>query len=156
MRIARAACRSGKAMDYAAGQKPYDGTEQFETSSGLSRPRFDRYKQIRMENRAYQTWSPSYGWVYNAAKMNRYLQQHAWKEIAAPVRLFQAETDRLVSNKAQDIFAEKINAYGKTTCELIKMPGTRHEIFNGPDEILETYWGKVFGFFGEDGSSCMG
>lgn len=154
VRIARAACRTGKAMDYAAGQKPYDGTEKFETSSGLSEPRFDRYKQIRMGNLAYQTWSPSYGWVYSAAKMNRYLQQHAWKEIAAPVLLFQAETDRLVSNKAQDIFADKINLYGKTSCTVVKMTGTRHEIFNAPDDILEIYWGKVFQFFEEDGDPC--
>lgn len=146
VRVARAACQAGRSMKYAAGQKPYDGKEKFESSSGLSRPRFDRYKKIRMENPAFQTWSPSYGWVYNAAKMNWYLQRWGYGEIQAPILLFQAETDHLVSNKAQDIFAEKINHHGKTSCRLIHMPGTKHEIFNSPDEILEDYWGRVFGF----------
>ena len=48
--------------------------------------------------------------------------------------------------KAQDIFAEKINNCGKTSCTLIRMAGTKHEIFNAQDDILETYWGHVFGF----------
>lgn len=146
VRIARAACRTGNEMKYVAGQKPYDGKEQFENSSGTSRPRFERYKKIRMNNRAYQTYSPSYGWLYNAAKMNWYLQRKAWKEIAAPVLLFQAETDHLVSNKAQNIFAEKINAYGKTTCSVVHMPGTKHEIFSSTDQILHDYWGELFDF----------
>lgn len=46
-------------------------------------------------------------------KLNWYLQRSAWKDIAAPILLFQAETDSLVSLKAQDIFAEKINNCGK-------------------------------------------
>lgn len=146
IRISRAACRTGREMKYVAGQKPYDGTEQFETSSGLSRPRFERYKEIRRNNIECRTFSPSYGWLYNAAKMNWYLQRSAWKDIAAPILLFQAETDSLVSLKAQDIFAEKINNCGKTSCTLIRMAGTKHEIFNAQDEILETYWGHVFGF----------
>lgn len=150
VRIARAACRSRREKKYVAGQKPYQGTEQFEESSGLSRPRFDRYKRIRGGNISCQTWSPSYGWLYNAAKMNWYLQRRGWREIAAPVLLFQAETDRLVSNRAQDIFAEKLNRYGKTTCSLVRVPGTRHEIFNSPDEILEQYWARVFGFLAEE------
>ena len=74
-------------------------------------------------------FSPSYGWLYNAAKMNWYLQRSAWKDIVAPILLFQAETDSLVSLKAQDIFAEKINNCGKTSCTLIRMAGTKHEIF---------------------------
>lgn len=146
IRISRAACRTGREMKYVAGQKPYDGTEQFETSSGLSRPRFERYKEIRRNNIECRTFSPSYGWMYNAAKMNWYLQRSAWKDIAAPILLFQAETDSLVSLKAQDIFAEKINNCGKTSCTLIRMAGTKHEIFNAQDDILETYWGHVFGF----------
>lgn len=152
VRVARAACRAGRAMSYAAGQKPYDGTESFENSSGLSEPRFDRYREIRKSTRACQTWSPSYGWVYNAAKMNWYLQRRAWMEIKAPVLLLQAETDHLVSNRAQEIFARKINQLGKTTCSLVRIPGSKHEIFNSPDEILEQYWGQVFVFFGGDKS----
>ena len=45
--------------------------------------------------------------------MNWYLQRSAWKDIVAPILLLQAETDSLVSLKAQDIFAEKINNVGK-------------------------------------------
>ena len=52
----------------------------------------------------------------------------------------------MVSLKAQDIFAEKINNCGKTSFTLIRMAGTKHEIFNAQDDILETYWGHVFGF----------
>lgn len=57
IRISRAACRTGREMKYVAGQKPYDGTEQFETSSGLSRPRFERYKEIRRNHIECRTFS---------------------------------------------------------------------------------------------------
>ena len=60
---------------------------------------------------------------------------------------FRQKRTALVSLKAQDIFAEKINNCGKTSCTLIRMAGTKHEIFNAQDDILETYWGHVFGFF---------
>lgn len=153
VRIARMACRTGHEKKYVAGQKPYEGTEQFEESSGLSRQRFERYKNIRRKYPAYQTYSPSYGWLYHAAKMNWYLQKYGWRQILAPVLLFQAETDRLVSNRSQDIFAEKINKYGKTFCKLVRVPGTRHEIFNSGDEILKRYWGQVFDFLREDGEA---
>lgn len=146
VRIARAACHTGNSRKYVPGQRPYTGRGKFENSSGLSLPRFERYQKLRAENRAYQTNGASYGWLYNAAKMNWYLQRRAWREIEAPVLLFQAETDSLVSLRAQDIFAEKINRYGKTTCRLVRVPGSRHEICNNCDEIVGRYWGEVFEF----------
>ena len=34
-----------------AGQKPYDGSETFETSGCTSRPRFEKYNEMRKENK---------------------------------------------------------------------------------------------------------
>ena len=37
-----------------AGQKPYDGSETFETSGCTSRPRFEKYNELRKENKKFQ------------------------------------------------------------------------------------------------------
>ena len=39
--IAQTKCLLGREEDYVAGQKPYDGSETFETSGCTSRPRFE-------------------------------------------------------------------------------------------------------------------
>lgn len=61
--IAQTKCLLGKEEDYVAGQKPYDGGETFETSGCTSRPRFEKYNEMRKENKKFQVSAASYGWL---------------------------------------------------------------------------------------------
>lgn len=143
-------CLTGKEEEYVAGQKPYDGSGSFETSSSTSRPRYERYQRLRNEHKKLQTWSPSYGWLMASAKMSWYLRMNAWRKIQAPVLLIQAQNEDLVSVYALKNFAGRMNRYGKTTCDYIHMAGTKHEIYSSHGKTLEKYWGYILNFLEDD------
>lgn len=145
--IAAVFCLSGKGERYVAGQTPYSGPERFEESASTSRARFDYYQKKRNAEPLYQMSAASYGWLRSAGKLNRYLRTEGWKKIQSPVLLFQAEQDAFVSKKEQERFICKLNhrGYGR----LVRVPGTKHEIFQAESSIQEGYWRKIFAFLGE-------
>ena len=77
--IAQTKCLLGKKEDYVAGQKPYDGSETFETSGCTSRPRFEKYNELRKENKKFQVSAASYGWLLASVKMSWYIKYCGWK-----------------------------------------------------------------------------
>lgn len=147
-RVARLAaavvCCLGKGQSYLPGHHPYEEEELFEDSASASRERFDYYQEKRKEEPLYQTCAASYGWLNEAYRLNRFLQRRAWKKISCPVRLFQAEQDAYVSAGEQERFVRKMCR--KKDVRLIRVPGMKHEIFNSPNSVLETYWRKIFAF----------
>ncbi|MEO2731322.1 alpha/beta hydrolase, partial [Blautia wexlerae] len=138
--------------DYVAGQKPYDGGETFETSGCTSRPRFEKYNEMRKENKKFQVSAASYGWLLASVKMSWYIKYCGWKKLTAPVLLFQAERDDFVSVNALRKFAEKINHRGITSCEYVYLPGTRHETYCSDDRTMQVYLDKIMKFL----DSCSG
>jgi len=50
------------------GQKPYDGSDTFETSAATSKARFERYNEIRKAHKELQTSAASYGWLRASIK----------------------------------------------------------------------------------------
>ncbi len=142
--IAYFACLLGKEKAYVRGQKPYDGRERFEESAATSEVKFDYYQRKRNAEPLYHTNAPSYGWLWNAGRMNRYLRKEGWKKIAVPVLLFQAEQDTFVSLSEQERFAKKLG--GRVEVQLIKVAGTKHEICRADDIVSKSYWEKAFAF----------
>jgi lysophospholipase len=129
------------------GQKPYGAPEYFENSAGTSLPRFTYYQKKREAETLFQLSAPSYGWLKSAMRLNHDLQQEGWKKISAPVLLFQAEQDGLVSNQEQERFIKKLQSKG--TASLVKIPGSKHEIFQSQEEVLHGYWKQIFSFLEE-------
>ncbi len=147
--IAWGACLFGKEKCYVRGQKPFDGQERFADSASTSEARFDYYRKKRNAEPLYQTNAPSYGWLRNAGRLNRFLRREGWKRISVPLLLFQAEQDAFVSLREQERFIRMINRRGEARgveVRLVKMAGTKHEIFNADDAVLTDYWEKVFAF----------
>lgn len=142
--IAGVYCLLGKEKAYVMGQKPYDGLERFAESASTSEARFAFYQERRKAEPLYQINAPSYGWLRNAGRMNRYLRAEGWKRISAPVLLFQAEQDDFVSPQEQERFIRKLNGRGEA--QLVKVAGTKHEIYNAAEAVLRGYWEKVFAF----------
>ena len=147
--IAHAECVLGKEESYVLGQKPYDGTDTFQTSAGTSESKFARYNDLRKEKQFLQTCAPSYGWLKAAIKMSWYLRYHGWKKLRSPLLIFQAEKDDFISVRALQKFAAKIRKRGVAPCEYVYMPGTKHEIYCGGDETMEVYWDKIEKFLEE-------
>ena len=52
-----------------------------------------------------------------------------WKRIEAPVLLFQAENDHLVSNRAQERMIRKMAERRPGMAKMVKVPGAKHELF---------------------------
>lgn len=145
--IAGIYCLLGKEEDYVMGQRPYDGLEQFAESASTSEARFAYYQERRKDEPLYQINAPSYGWLRSAGRMNRYLRSTGWRRISAPVLLFQAEQDNFVSLQEQERFIRKLSSRGEA--QLIRVAGTKHEIYNAEENVLEGYWEKVFEFLEE-------
>ena len=66
---------------------------------------------------------------------------NAAAEIKIPLLLFQAEHDDFVKPSGQNIFAGKLS-----NCTLIKVAGSKHDIFREKDEILIPYMEKIISF----------
>ena len=97
----------------------------------------------------FQTNGVSYSWLYQAGRLNRYLQRKAWKKIQAPVLIFQSAEDHLVSKPEQVRFVVKLARRGLTSGTMIIVPGTKHEIYGSESRILRGYWKRIFAFLEE-------
>ena len=153
--ISSVCCRIGKSETYVIGQQPYQGKESFESSASLSEVRFSYYNEIRDQEPLFHMSGASFGWLHEAMRLNHFLQTKAWKQIQTPILLFQAEQDAFVSEKEQKRFAAKLNRRNKPVLigtdtvpfvQCVRMPNTRHEIFNSDTDILESYWDKIIHF----------
>lgn len=140
--------RIGKKLDYAPGQRPYDGKDSFETSASTSQARYTYYNEIRKADRKCQMNAATYGWLYACVRLNTYLRKKGWKKITAPVLLFQADNETFVINPQQDAFIQKLKGRG-LNADLIHVPGTKHEIWRADDDTLEKYLDKIFRFYDE-------
>lgn len=146
--LAAAACFLGKGTCHLPGGRPFDDTETFEVSSAASRPRFDCQQQLRREQPLFQNTCGTYQWTQSAAKLHQFLMRTGWKQIRIPLLLFQAEDDFVVSGKAQYQFIRKINRLHYAPTWLIKVPDSKHEIYNSEYKTLVKYWTKIFRFLG--------
>ena len=131
------------------GQHPYEGRENFENSSSTCRVRFEYYQDKKEKEPLFQTNGASYSWLYQAGRLNRYLQRKAWKQIQAPVLIFQSAEDHLVSKPEQVRFVVKLARRGLTSGTMIIVPGTKHEIYGSGSRILRGYWKRIFAFLEE-------
>lgn len=147
--VVRSACAAGKRKEYVMGYGPYEGPKPLEKSSTMRQDQHDYYQAIRAEEPLFQTNGASYGWMYMAIRLHRYLMKKSPGRIKIPVLLFQAENDHLVSNKTHVKFIMKLRAAGNLNARLVRVPGAKHEVFNGVKNIRRTYWRMIFRFLEE-------
>ena len=141
-------CGVGKGTAYAPGQGSYNLKERFEESAACSEPRFLYYQEIRRTHAYCQMGGATYGWMNAAVQLSDWLLKDGWKTITCPILVFQADNDSFVMNAQQDEFVQKLQEHGRPA-HLIHMPGTKHEIFNAHNDVLEIYWKEILAFFQE-------
>lgn len=145
--LARVFCISGKETNYVTGQSPYQGPGHYEDSASASRVRFDYYEGKRYANPRYQMNAPSYGWLFQAARLNTYLMTKGWKHIRMPVLVFLAQQEKFVSNQEIGRFVEKVRRCTKV--EQVKMKNAKHEIYNSEESVQREYWKRISMFLKE-------
>lgn len=116
----------------------------FETDCATSRARFDYYQSLRRQEPALQTSAASYSWAREAIRAGRRALAEA-DQIQAPVLLFQAETDTLVTAQAQADFIRRVK-----NGRLVRVPGSKHEIYRSENTVLAGYWKELLSFLAAD------
>lgn len=145
--VTRAMCAIGMGKMLMPGfAKQFAPDEKFETSCSACRERFDYYLAKRVVTPHLRNTSPTVGWVMNAMQVPDVLldPQNAGA-IGCPVLLLQAETDNSVENSAEDRFVAML-----PKGRLVRIVGSRHEIFMSTDAVLDVYYRTLFGFLKED------
>ncbi len=112
----------------------------FEKDCASSRARYDYYQELRRQEPALQTSSASYSWIRESILAGKKARAEA-DRVTVPVLMFQAGDDTLVSEKAQKKFMQKIS-----NGQLVKISGSRHEIYRSENHVLEKYWNVLFSF----------
>ena len=117
--------------------------ERYEDSAANSEPRFRWYYEKKLADPRLQLCAGSTRWGREAIRACRHVTRPGnIARIRIPVLLLQAEKDAYVRNDAQDAFAARAK-----TCELVKLPGLRHELYINEGEGLRTYWERIFTFY---------
>jgi lysophospholipase len=123
--------------------KPYAGAEDFATSCATGRERFDWYDALRAATERYHNNGPTYGWTLESLKVTKKLLAPGKPEaIGIPVMIYTAEDDRSVLPEAQEQLARRLR---KGTRKVV--PGSRHEIYRSPDQVLFPWWHEILTFY---------
>ncbi len=128
--------------------KRYNGPEDFATSCATDPERFAWYDAVKASRADFQNSVPSYQWSYEALKVTRkILASGAPEKIACPVLLFSADHDTSVLPGPQESFIRRV-----PDGRLVRVPGSRHEIFRSTDEVLFPWWHEIVAFYTENAS----
>jgi len=115
----------------------------FENSCDSSAVRYHYYYNKRLSDTALQTTDPSINWGKQSVKAcARVTSRIETAKIKIPVLLIQAGNDTVVKNASQDLFASRVKS-----CELIRVPDMKHELYMTDSDVLIPYWEKIFAFF---------
>ncbi len=125
------ALHKGKTL--SPGQKRYNPSPDFLTSSQGSRTRFEYLVSLRKRSPEYHTAGASLQWGIASVIASRVLIRFAGR-IETPVGLFEAGDDHLVSLEGQKSFVKRL----KTTTPEYYYERARHDLFNAkrPERIM--------------------
>ena len=129
---------TGKLRQMAPGQKHWDGVNIFESSSTLSRSRYDYLFDQRIEDVRYQTYGASLGWGIASMRATRRLMKNAYK-VDIPVTIMSAGRDHLVDQEGYGEFASRA-----ANVTIYEFPESKHEIFNADDDTRGRYYKQIF------------
>ena len=114
----------------------------FENSCDSCECRYLYYFKKRRADPMLQTQEASISWGKQAVKAcRRVCSEKQIARIRIPVLLFQAGNDSVVKNDSQDLFVSRLG------CEMVKIPGMKHELYMTDSSVLIPYWEKIFAFF---------
>lgn len=128
--------------DYVPGCRDFDGKDEYETSSSMSRARYDKMMTDRKAYKGNQTNGGTYRWAAASLDGMKSLQKNAGK-ITTPVFLATAGKDNMVDNSGQDEFISHCPAISKHKV----YEGAKHELYSATDEIRAEYFNDIFDYY---------
>ena len=145
--VSLAMCRGQKLLGRGRKRifisRPYQGPEDFETSCASGKERFDWYDALRVATERYHNNGPTYGWTLESLKVTKKLLAPGKPEaIGIPVMIYTAEDDRSVLPEAQEQLARRLRKGARKV-----VPGSRHEIYRSPDQVLFPWWHEILTFY---------
>jgi len=142
--LCRGAKLIGKGRERIFISKPFDGPEAFETSNATGRERFDWYDSLRVSTEKYHNNGPTWSWTLEAFSVTRRLLAPGKPEgVTIPVMLYSAETDGSVLPEPQAEIVSRLPKGQRKT-----VPGSKHEIYRSPDDVLFPWWREILDFLG--------
>lgn len=150
--IARIVIAAGKGEELIPGAVPFDPENKegdFDHSCASSRERYAWYQKYQLSHPDYQTSATTWITALTFYKITRDAVAAAkCAAVKHPVMIFQADDDTMVNDGGQKLFISRVpGGMGK----LMRIPGSRHEIYRSTSDVLEKYWPAVFDFL-EGGS----
>lgn len=142
--IGRVMLRHGLGESYAPGQHAYTPGEQFRGSCCSCFERYRYHKAVKDASPLFQSSGSSYSWAYQSLNACQSItRKKNCARIKVPVLIFRSLNDDSVRAKGIRLFV------GNTpSARLVKVTGSKHEIYNSPACVLEGYYKKIFQFFG--------
>jgi lysophospholipase len=126
-----------KRKKIAPGQRHFDGVSVFESSSTLSRSRYDYMFEMRKNDWHYQTYGASIGWALASLKATERLMKRA-HQIKIPITVFTAGDDHLIDPEGYEQFKKLV-----PQAVFITFDNSRHEIFNSDESSRKKYFTDV-------------
>lgn len=121
----------------------FDPDYPFARSQDQSLARFQHNMRLRLSDENYRTTPLSMGWVHQSLSVKKKLTCRRFlKNIQTPVLMLCAEHDRVVSEKAQAVFAQRCDA-----CHRMVLPGTTHALLSGTKESILNFVRLVLDHF---------
>ena len=140
--LTAAACALRKGNALLAGQHLYSPAEYFEHSASTCRERYLQYYHYQLTDPFTQNGGSSFRWAKEALHAgDLVLRPENCCRVTAEVLLFQAEQDDFVLPRGQ---MDLVGSIEKGT--LVRVPGSKHEIYLSEDQVVENYWSVIFRF----------
>ena len=134
----------GNKKDKFWRSKEFDPDYPFERTQDQSRARFQRNMKIRLAEECYCTTPQSVRWVQQSVSLrSRLTSKKCLKKIQEPVLMICAQHDRVVSEKAQEIFAERCPA-----CQRVVLSDSTHAMLCGTQGVISAHVQQVLNHFG--------
>lgn len=128
--------------EYLPGAGDFDNKDVFDTSSAMSRVRYEKTLADRRAFKGNQTYGGTYRWGDSAIKGMNSARKNA-KKIETPIFLATAGHDNMVENSGQDEFVS-------TSLAVVKhkiYADSKHELYNATNEIRTEYFLDLFDFY---------
>lgn len=142
----------GLAKAFVPGGKSQPlGMGKFPGNRFTSDPRrYERARRILLEDASLGVGAPTWGWLSAAYKAMALLKDTEFPTtIKVPALVINAGVDRVVSNKAIELFVEHLPAGA-----LVTIDGARHEILMEQDIFREQFWAAFDAFVPGSGAQA--
>ena len=120
------------------GHTLFDGVPDFPHSNALSEVRYNYQFNLRCDDRDYQTWAGTNGWLRASMRAISSIHKNA-KKIQVPVCILEAGKDTTVDNAGTDAFEQKVDS-----STIYVFPDAKHELYNADEKNRERWYTLIF------------